>query len=657
MDTLFDAQKSDDKSEYPGSSASLTDFDVAQGRVQDDGSAFQLGEQAEALREEAIAEPAIDERPAFPAEPIDNSRALALSDVIAPRTNPGEALIRLAYRIGVPGHTLSSPLRKAPAKRLLATVNSPVTGNRAAGTALRAGYFQVHCVKQPIGTLDFTSGTRLAPGLERAVHSFSWLSDLAACAPVDACTATAERITSGWLDAHETRSKLSAKSAAWDVENTGLRLLAWLTHAPVLMGGELRPRLLDAIEDAAHWLDRKALRSGAGLGQVAGWAGVTAAGLLLPGGRPRRLYGEAGLIKALGELVAEDGGGLGRCPRAQMDAIRALTDLIACYEAVERDPPEALYVMRELLIPPLLALRHGDGALGNWQGQGAICADEISALIAASGVRTRPLNEPKHWGYQRVRAAQTTVQFDAGPPPRARHTRCGCASTLAFEMSDGASRVIVNCGGAALAGGLVPAHIGQALRATAAHSTLVLDDANSTAVLLHGKLGRGAETVEVERRIVGRGSGSQRREGTRIEASHDGYAARFGLIHERVLTIGNDGNEIAGEDILVPAARKGKRGKVGFAIRFHLGKGVEAHLTQDQMGASLLTPDGKLWQLRLRSEAQGSDGSGSEEVKLSCDDSMWVDGEGRPHATQQLVIEGLASRSGGQFSWLLKKMG
>lgn len=637
METLFSAGEPED----------LAEDQSAESRSPEDQGALGLGPGSEPHRQAGQYA-----APPFPAEPIDNSRALALSDVIAPRARPGEALIRLAYRMGVPGHTLSAPFRKAPAKRLLATVITPITGDRASGMALRAGHFQVHGVKQPIGTLDFTPGTRHAPGLERSIHSFSWLGDLASCAPRTECTGVAERIATAWLDAHEGRSRLSVKSAAWELENTGLRLLAWLVHAPLLLSGDLRPRLLDAMEDTAHWLDRKALRSGAGLGQVAGWAAVTAAGLLLPEGRPRRLYGEAGLIKALGEFVAEDGGNLGRCPQAQMEAIRVLTELLSCYEAVNCDAPEVLLVMRELLVPPLLALRHGDGALGNWQGHGAISADQVSSLIVASGVRTRPLNEPKHWGYQRVRAAQTTVQFDAGPPPRARHTRLGCASTLAFEMSDGASRVIVNCGGSALAGGLVPSHIGKGLRATAAHSTLVLDDANSTAVLLHGKLGRGAETVEVERRIVGTGSGSQRREGVRVEASHDGYAQRFGLMHERLLTIANDGNEIAGEDVLVPASRKGRRGKVGFAIRFHLGKGIEAHVSEDGLGASLLTPDGKLWQLRLRGEAPGGD-----EIKLTRDDSMWVDGDGRPHATEQLVIEGLASRSGAHFSWLLKKMG
>lgn len=305
--------------------------------------------------------------------------------------------------------------------------------------------------------------------------------------------------------------------------------------------------------------------------------------------------------------------------------------------------------MRELLVPPLLALRHGDGALGCWQGQGAIPADRVNAVIEASGVRTRPLAQAQGWGYQRIRAGETLLQFDTAPPPRSKHARTGCASTLAFELSDGPQRIIVNCGGAALAGGQVPARIGQGLRATAAFSTLVLDNANSTAVLLHGKLGKGVEAVELDRRQIARPGF---REATRIEAAHDGYAGRFGLTHQRILTLSGDGTELAGEDILVPTSRGGKRGKIGFAIRFHLGRGVEVQLAPDKRGASLLLPDGRLWQFRL-----GGDRGGAEDITLHAEDSLWVDGDGRPHATEQLVIEGLALRSGGQFSWRFKKTG
>ncbi len=587
--------------------------------------------------------------PAPPAEPqlAEPSRALALSDVIAVKSGPGEALIRLAYRLGIPGHALSQPFRRPQALRLLATANSPNRGDRAAGTALRAGHFLVHGARLPIASFDFSPAAHHAPGIERVVHSFSWLADLATSAGRANGAGVAERIANQWLRANPA----PGKGPAWEPELAGLRLLAWLVHAPLVLGGQdkgLRTRLLAAMAETANWLDKRAPKEPAGFGQVAAWAGVVTAGLLLPHGKPRRLHGEAGLVTALGDMVGEDGGVLSRCPAAQLDAIGLLTDLLACYEATGIAPPPALGVMRELLVPPLLALRHGDGALGSWQGQGAIPADRVNAVIEASGVRTRPLAQAAGWGYSRVKAGDTLLQFDTAPPPRAKHARTGCASTLAFELSDGPQRIVVNCGGAALAGGQVPARIGQGLRASAAFSTLVLDNANSTAVLLHGQLGKGVETVEFERRMIpGKG-----REATRIEAAHDGYAGRFGLTHRRILTLSADGTELAGEDILVPTAKNGKRGKIGFAIRFHLGRGVEVQLSGDKRGASLLLPDGRLWQFRL-----GGDRAGAGEITLSAEDSLWVDGDGRPHATEQLVIEGLAMRSGGQFSWLLRKTG
>ncbi|MCB2083218.1 MAG: heparinase II/III-family protein, partial [Sphingomonadaceae bacterium] len=251
----------------------------------------------------------------------------------------------------------------------------------------------------------------------------------------------------------------------------------------------------------------------------------------------------------------------------------------------------------------------------------------------------------RQWGYQRVLANKSTLIFDAAPPPLSRHARFGCASTLAFEFCPRGQRLVVNCGGAAFAGGQVPARIEQGLRATAAHSTLVLDDANSTAVHINGRLGAGVNEVEVDRRTLKNAQGSA----TRLEASHDGYAARFGLVHRRVLIMRDDGSELRGEDLLVPAGKRGKRGKIGFAIRFHIGPGVEIRLSEDKKGAGLAAPDGSYWQFRM----PGGDGNG----ELSIEESMWVDGNGRPQPIQQLVIQGMTSRSGGSFSWLLKKMG
>ena len=100
-----------------------------------------------------------------------------------------------------------------------------------------------------------------------------------------------------------------------------------------------------------------------------------------------------------------------------------------------------------------------------------------------------------------------------------------------------------------------------------------------------------------------------------------------------------------GEDLLVPAGKKGKNGKVSFAIRFHLGPGVEVGLSEDGQGAGLALPDGSYWQFRA--------GGG----QVTIEESIWADGHGRPQAIQQIVVSGLVSRGGGNFAWLLKRMG
>jgi uncharacterized heparinase superfamily protein len=581
---------------------------------------------------------------AAPSELVEPGRALALADFTPPTLGAGERLLRLAYRLGVPGSTLAAPFRKPAKPRLLATVLNPLPGQKMPGTAIRAGHFLVHGVKAPIAQIDFAGAARMAPPLERVVHSFAWLADLEASAPREQVVPVAERVLSAWLNANPSPPSRPGKGPAWTVANAGTRELNWLVHAPLILSGNdkaQRARVLTAMNETARWLDKNVGRAEDLLGEVAGWCGIVAAGLLLPDGKPRRLFGEAGLIKALGELVGDDGGILSRSPLGQMEAIALLVRLRACYNAVRRDPPAALEAILALLVPPLLALTHGDGSLGSWQGGWAVDAADVSALVAASGVRTRPLREVRQWGFQRVVAQKSILQFDAAPPPLAKHARSGCASTLAFELSHQGQRIVVNCGGSACAGGLIPVRLEQGLRATAAHSTLALDDVNSTAVLINGRIGGGVSEVEVDRRTI---AGEKLSGATRLEASHNGYAQRYGLTHRRILILRDEGTELRGEDLLIPAGGKGKSGKVAFAIRFHIGPGIEVGLSEDGQGAGLAMPDGSYWQFRAGGQ-------------VTVEESIWADGQGRPQPIQQLVLQGLVSRGGGNFAWLLKKMG
>jgi hypothetical protein len=133
--------------------------------------------------------------------PIEPSRALAITDFNPPQTTFGERIVRLAYRFGVSGPTLVAPFRKPTRPRLLATVESPLAGDRVSGMALRAGHFLVHGVKAPITQVDFSPAAKLLPPLERTIHGFTWRRDLEANPPRAQCAQTAERVLLAWLDA------------------------------------------------------------------------------------------------------------------------------------------------------------------------------------------------------------------------------------------------------------------------------------------------------------------------------------------------------------------------------------------------------------------------------------------------------------------------
>ena len=555
---------------------------------------------------------------------------------------PGDKGLSLGERIAnhITRLTWRTPLHALRLKgrfplKLLGVPADPVPGDARAGTAIRAGHFLHRGLKLPLGELDFAA-LAVAPAFADYLHSFAWLRDLAATGTRADGAPIAEAVVRHWLGVHgETVSE-----PAWSAQNCGWRILYWAAHAPLILSSSdlvYRSAVLNHLARAARHLDRVADRQRPGTEKLVAWTGIVATSLLMPGGEPRQVFGEAGLRKVLETSFYADGGNIARSPQAQLDAIMALSMLARIYDMRRIAVPPFVQEVLARAVPALLGLLHSDGGMGSWQGSAATPAGQVQAIVAASGVRTRPLKQARDWGYQRLVANKVVLLADAAPPPIARVTEAGCASTLAFELSDGDERIVVNCGGAALTGATIPADLARGLRTTAAHSTLVLADSNSTAILGSGSLGRGVTEVELDRRETPQGS--------RLEMSHDGYARRHGLIHRRLLILSPNGRELRGEDMLLPAARTGRKGERSFALRFHLGINVSASLTADKLGALLRVAGGTLWQFRT------SDGA------LEIEQSLWVDGDGRPHPTEQLVVTGSAPAGGASVGWIFKHIG
>jgi uncharacterized heparinase superfamily protein len=540
------------------------------------------------------------------------------------------------YRMtwGTPLHAMR--LRGKYPLKLLAVPDDEIVGDARAGKAIRTGHFLFRGLKQPIDGMDYAAINQPTAFVDY-IHSFKWLRDLAASGAREQLSGVAEGIMRKWLAAHAE----TPREPAWRADNAGWRILFWASYSPfILSSGDLvyRSLVLNCIARTTRHLDRSADKAPIGLSRITAWVGIVAASLLLPGGEPRRIFGEAGLRRALESGIYADGGIVSRCPFEQRDLVMALAMLRSVYDVRRQDIPAWLGQSLDQTVAALLGVVMGDGSLGSWQGGAPVDPETLRSIIEMSRVRTRPLRQARDWGYQRLVAGQTIVVVDAAPPPVARLAGMGCASTCAMELSDGPHRVVVNCGGSGLAGAVIPDSLARGLRTTAAHSTLVLADSNSTAIMPDGTLGRGVQEVELDRQ--------EREQGSRLEVSHDGYARRFGFVHRRILLLSPDGRELRGEDVLLPAARKRKPQRSPYALRFHLGPDVEPVLTADRQGAVLrLLPGGSLWQFR------------ASEGEVQIEESCWVDWEGRPQLVQQIVITGLASSGGASVGWIFKRSG
>ena len=548
---------------------------------------------------------------------MSSDGAAAERDVVA-RLARGSLLSRLKHS--------RQPLK------LVAVPRDHVQGDRQRGDALLAGRFTVGCETLPLKDLDFAA-VGAGGVLAQQLQGFSWLRDLAAAASREKGARLAEAMVGRWLLAHGTKS-----DEAWAPHLWGERILFWTAYAPYILSSAdsgYRSALLNTLARGARHLDATADKAAPGLYRVTAWCGVVAAGLLVQGGVPRVARGEAGLARALAGAQFDDGGLISRSPFEQVRLVDRLGLLRACYLAAKQTLPEGIETAAQASLAALHGATLGDGALSSWQGCNPGEASRLTALVEGCGLRARPLRQARGWGYHRMSALGTILVFDAAPPPSQKMADHGSASTLALELSDGSQRLVVNCGGPGELPTDLPAELIQGLRTTAAHSTLILADTNSTNILADGSLGKGVEDVSIER--------TEDNDASRLEASHDGYVRAFGLVHKRSLMLGNDGKELRGADQLQPKGRRKIRESAAYAVRFHLAPGIEATITADGMGAILRSKGAPPWNFRCRGG------------NLAAEESLWIDGRGQPHRTMQLVIVGEVSAMGGEIGWQFRR--
>jgi uncharacterized heparinase superfamily protein len=566
----------------------------------------------------------VDETGEDYAAPWLESPSLALRRLSSFTHLPAEhALGRLAYSLKRP--VFASPVYRlvlsgrAPAA-LAAALSDPWPGNAETGAQLLDGTFVFagHTVKSP-SRLWSPSGA--ARDWLMALHGFEWLADLRSVGG-DAARRRARDLVGDWLAKYPRWDPL-----AWAPEVTGRRLVSWLGQYDFFAASaeiDFRQEVLESVARQARNLDHALPAGLAGTEAITAAKGLVYAGVSLPGAETLANKGLVLLQRALNRQILADGGHVERSPRTQLTVLRDLVDVRAALHAGGLETPGDLQTTIERMAPLLRLFRHGDGGLALFNGADEAETWQVETVLQRAGGRPRPLSLAPQSGFQRLQAGRTVVLVDAGCPPPPTRARDAHAGTLGFEMSTGRHRLIVNCGSH-------PAghRWSRAYRATAAHSTLVVNDTNSSKISPDGALTRRPETVACRR---------EEAEGSHwIDMSHDGYRAPFGLVHHRRLYLAAGGEDLRGEDCLAG------RGGHEFAIRFHLHPDARVALAQDGETILLSIGRGAGWLFRARG------------AQVALEPSVYLGRPGELRRSQQIVLSGRTEDGETAVKWALHK--
>lgn len=546
-----------------------------------------------------------------------------------------EALQGLWYR--GPVHNLMTGGRVPAA--IHAQVQEPWPGDPAHGRLVIDGRFVWNGhTAQLIRTHDAPNPTLLwAPADmpvegRAALHGFGWLRDLRAVGG-DVARATARAYVTDWIEGQSRWAPLPFR-----IDVLAARVAAWLAHYDfVAVAGDaaFEASLRQSLVKQARHLARASLPKTAAATRIAILKGLIYAEALLFGPGKRLEQALMRLSRELAVQVRPDGGHISRSPERQLSVLRDLIDIRSALRASDADVPDALTQAIDRMAPMLRFFREGDGALALFNDSHENEAWLIDVVLTQSEARGKPLVSAPHSGFERAQAGRALLILDSGPPePKAAD--CAFAGTLAFEFGLGKERLIVNCGG----GPADEPGWSAALRATAAHSTLTLAEANSTEIVFSS---RGTRYKKAVRAVAG---GRDEADGAIwIERSHDGYAARYGFLHQRKLYLAAGGDDLRGEDALVPApksnARK-RRKQQSYAVRFHLHPGVQTTMLQDG-GVLLRLASGLGWRFAAR----------GGEIRI--DESIYFGGP-TPRRTRQLVIEGKTLADGITVKWAFRRV-
>lgn len=469
----------------------------------------------------------------------------------------------------------------------------------------------------------------------RELHGFTWLRHMDAAGRAEA-RETARLLAAEWVIRHQGGGGL-----AWEPAVTARRIVSWISHAGLLLE-DSDPETYDILTES---LGMQLVRLNAswrntpnGYPRLLALSGLVLALLSISGHDLQLAEAEKSFMQELSRQMLPDGGHIGRNPEVLIEILLDLLPLHQCFAARSRPAPAELTTLMQKMLEMLKFMRLGDGMLARFNGVSVASPAGLATVLAYSeNPGSLPKTAPTS-RYVRIERGDTILIQDAGPPPPLEAAGEAHAGCLSFEMSSGTDLVLVNGG----APGPGNAEWRAAARATASHNTLTLGDKSSSKMIRHRTLEElvGAPPIRYPDTVLSRVE--EHGGNFEVTTQHDGYMRRFGLVHQRTLSLSETGKRLLGVDRLdYSQGMMRLRKDVPFAIHFHAHPNSLCRRGEGPNVAVIELASGEMWRFTL------------EGAQLAIEDGTYYSDSAGPRRALQIVARG-ATFGETEVRWILE---
>tara|TARA_B100000686_G_scaffold338737_1_gene411710 strand:- start:14642 stop:16252 length:1611 start_codon:yes stop_codon:yes gene_type:complete len=508
-------------------------------------------------------------------------------------------------------------LKSRQTETILHNINDPWVGEANLADAIFQGRYNFagEEINAPNTPLWEPSG--VGPWWIAEMHGFSWLRHFKA-RDGRAARQHARALIVNWIkNGHNKWNDTS-----WKIDIIGRRISSWIAYADMLQENADRK----FIESFFKLLTTQSIHLSKIIKKYenkpeifTGLRGLLISGTSLSRGEKRYEQAKKILVSSLNKQILNDGCHISCQPSITLDI---LTDLIWIKNALfeNDDLKELIDTHITRISHAIRSLRMGDGTLTRANGGRASSRDAIDKVLEKTGIKLRSKisTSLSISGFERLTAGRSIIILNCTNTENSKYK-----GTLSFEMSIGRDKLITNCG---------PSPNNdiewqKALSSSAAHSTLVIANTNSSS-----SEKKRTPKITVKREAT---TGNEL-----ISTSHDGYKNIYSAIHKRILKLDSRGIKLNGNDIIISGP------KIKFKIHFHVHYRVNLQLTRNKERILLLLPSGG-WEFSIVNT--------NINYNIDIEPSIYLEDNGVRKNTNQFIISGETINSGTQIEWCFKK--